>query len=165
RFGHHRFCIGGGHRSWEGSVAFALVAVAVVVTCAMLAGEGAPWLVALAVAPVAAAVEAVSVRGLDNLGVPAVTLLLLSFVRGPGAGVLGAWIPALWALPCVAFLFAETVPSATSLSLGLFGLGTALLSATGAWPISLLLVAVALAALPSSRAEGTPIRAMARRWQ
>ena len=84
RWGRHRYSVAGSVRSWEGSAAMFLASLAAItLTLALLPGSWlspqAPSLgigrvvaAALLAAGVATLVEAVSPRGLDNLGVPLV---------------------------------------------------------------------------------------------
>jgi phytol kinase len=84
RWGRHRYSVAGSERSWEGSAAMFLASlVAITLTLALLPGSrlsphaapvgvGSALVVALLAAGAATLVEAVSPRGLDNLGVPLV---------------------------------------------------------------------------------------------
>lgn len=79
RWGRRRYTVGGSTRSLEGSVAMFVFSLAAVFL--VLWGGGTPpvtaGLYALVVAAVATLVEAVSVRGLDNITVPLVSALVL----------------------------------------------------------------------------------------
>lgn len=82
RWGRRKFRVPGGHRTLEGSLTFLFVAwVVTALPLAFLAGTPFPGRqaipAALAVAAVAAAVEAVSPWGIDNLTVPAISALAL----------------------------------------------------------------------------------------
>ena len=70
RLGRHRYRVGGGTKSWEGTAVMAAVSfVAILVGTYPLLWRPA-WVPAAAAAAVAAAVEAPAGRGLDNLSVP-----------------------------------------------------------------------------------------------
>lgn len=72
RFGKHRYQILGITKSWEGSLAMAVVSY-LVTNLVLLAGQELSWqiwVVSLAVAVIATALEAVSKLGVDNLTVP-----------------------------------------------------------------------------------------------
>jgi len=79
RWGTHRYTIGGSTRSLEGSAAMFLFSLASVFL--VLWGFGTPLVVAgayaLVVAAVATLVEAVSIKGLDNITVPLASALVL----------------------------------------------------------------------------------------
>jgi len=79
RWGRHRYTIGGTTRSLEGSAAMFVFSLGSVFL--VLWGFGTPLatagVYALVVAAVATAVEAVSVKGLDNITVPLVSALVL----------------------------------------------------------------------------------------
>ncbi|MBU1750150.1 MAG: hypothetical protein KKA73_20895, partial [Chloroflexi bacterium] len=84
RWGRHRYTIGGTTRSLEGSAAmflFSLVSVFLVLW-GLGTPSGAAGLYALVVAVVATVVEALSVRGLDNITVPLVSVLVLWLLMG-----------------------------------------------------------------------------------
>lgn len=71
RFGAHPYEILGMKKSWEGSAAMALASGIVSLAVLWAAqGNGAIWPVAVAVALLATALEAVSTLGIDNLTVP-----------------------------------------------------------------------------------------------
>ncbi|MGD1899347.1 MAG: diacylglycerol/polyprenol kinase family protein [Phormidesmis sp.] len=78
RFGQHPYQIWGEKKSWEGSLTMLLVSYCVC-SLVLLAVQGpvlATWLVALAVAVVATALESISKYGIDNLSVPLGTATL-----------------------------------------------------------------------------------------
>jgi phytol kinase len=81
RYGAHRYTIGAGIKSWEGSATFFVVALCVVFL-SLLFMAGMPGSKALLVAVVTALpvtfVEAISHTGWDNLLVPLSTLFILS---------------------------------------------------------------------------------------
>jgi phytol kinase len=80
RWGHHRYAIGGGRKSVEGSLAVWGVAFLCVAVALAAQGSGSAWSVvaaALLIALAASAVEAVAAFGLDNLLLPAVVVGLM----------------------------------------------------------------------------------------
>jgi phytol kinase len=89
RWGKHLYKIGGMQKSWEGSLAMAAVSL-VVSSAVLLAVQGShwqTWLVSLAIALIATALEAFSRLGIDNLTVPlgsAIVGFLLNAVIGSG---------------------------------------------------------------------------------
>jgi phytol kinase len=84
RWGRHRYAIGGSTRSLEGSAAMFLFSLAS--TFLVLWGFGTPLatagLDALIVAVVATVVEAISIKGLDNITVPLLSALTLWLLTG-----------------------------------------------------------------------------------
>ena len=93
---------GRGHKSVEGSLAFAVVALLGAQTLLMCAGAAglASLLLAAGVALAATLAEALAWRGLDNLSVPLAAYLALKLL--PGAGAVG--LVALLALAALAAL-------------------------------------------------------------
>jgi len=78
-----RFMIFGNRKSVSGSAAFLVTAFAITWTILSAGTAWSPWqvlLVSVATAVATAVIEAVSVKGLDNLGVPLVAWLILSSV-------------------------------------------------------------------------------------
>lgn len=72
RFGKHTYTVWGTKKSWEGSLTMFLVSY-IVSSSILLAVQGnnlPTWLVSLAIASVATALEAFSLYGIDNLSVP-----------------------------------------------------------------------------------------------
>jgi phytol kinase len=90
RYGHYRYTVGGRTRSLEGSVAmffwgWITTSLALFVMPYLLGRPAINWLLALlqgaVVALVATLVEALSPWGIDNLSVPAVSVLILHVLR------------------------------------------------------------------------------------
>jgi phytol kinase len=83
RFGTHRYTVGGGTRSFEGSAAMFVFSALSVALGLMIALPGCGTLLPIAIAVAAAATlaEAISVRGLDNLFVPAASVIVLLLMR------------------------------------------------------------------------------------
>jgi len=83
RWGRHTYRVAGSTRSIEGSIAmfaFSFASVFIVLLLmAQLNGAGVPWAFVFALVTAAAAtlVESISLRGLDNLIIPAVSLVSL----------------------------------------------------------------------------------------
>lgn len=72
RFGKHSYTVWGTKKSWEGSLTMFLVSY-IVSSSILLSVQGnnlPTWLVSLAIASVATALEAFSLYGIDNLSVP-----------------------------------------------------------------------------------------------
>lgn len=72
RFGKHTYTVWGTKKSWEGSLTMCLVSY-IVSSAIFLAVQGnnlSTWLVSLAIASFATALEAFSLYGIDNLSVP-----------------------------------------------------------------------------------------------
>lgn len=72
RFGKHKYQVFGAHKSWEGSLT---MAIASYIVCSLiflftLGNVWQTWLISIAVALVASALEAFSLLGIDNLTVP-----------------------------------------------------------------------------------------------
>jgi phytol kinase len=91
QWGQHHFAVPDGHKSWEGTVAFALTAAAV--TGALLAGlTTLPWpaliLTALTLALLTTLLEALAWQGLDNLLVPLGAYLALTLLLAQPVGFL-----------------------------------------------------------------------------
>lgn len=72
RWGTHRYKIGGIQKSWEGSLTMGIVSFAVssLILMAVQGNSWQTWIVAIAIALVATALEAFSRLGIDNLTVP-----------------------------------------------------------------------------------------------
>ncbi|AFY51169.1 dolichol kinase [Nostoc sp. PCC 7524] len=72
RFGKHKYKIWGAQKSWEGSLTMVLVSYLVcsLILLGVFGNIWQTWIVALAVAVVATALEAFSFLGIDNLTVP-----------------------------------------------------------------------------------------------
>jgi len=78
QFGKHPYRVFGSTKSWEGSLAMAAASYAVASTV-LLSVQGSiwpTWVVPLAIAAVATALEAVSQLGIDNLTVPVASAVL-----------------------------------------------------------------------------------------
>jgi phytol kinase len=89
RFGKHQYQIFGGQKSWEGSLSMTLVSYVIssLVLCSVQGNIWQTWVVALAVAIAATALETFSFLGIDNLTVPigsAALAFLLNQVLGNG---------------------------------------------------------------------------------
>jgi phytol kinase len=72
RFGQHKYKVLGAQKSWEGSLAMALVSY-FISSMILLSVQGnilSTWVVSLAIALVATSLEAISFLGIDNLTVP-----------------------------------------------------------------------------------------------
>jgi phytol kinase len=80
RWGRHRYEVRGAKRSWEGSLAFAASAFAVLVASLVLTSRATPLALAFVaiVAVLVATVEAFTTGGLDNLTIPIATYGLLA---------------------------------------------------------------------------------------
>jgi phytol kinase len=164
RFGRHRYGTPGGARSWEGSAVFAASAFVIVALAGALAHGGidaGAARAALLVALVAAAVEAVSVGGTDNLWIPVTTFGLLAAARD-GAGAEGI-ASAHWVVAWVAgvVLLRRRVPPAYCMLAGLLALDALAWSDRGAWPLAAALTGVAatsgLALVRRARAAAHPV--------
>lgn len=72
RFGHHQYTVWGMQKSWEGSLAMAVISglVSGLVLLGVQGNGWETWLSAIAIAVVATGLETVSKWGLDNLTVP-----------------------------------------------------------------------------------------------
>jgi phytol kinase len=82
RFGKHKYRIFGAQKSWEGSLTMAVVSY-FVCSLILLSVEGniwQTWVISLAVAVVAAGLEAFSFLGIDNLTVPLGSAALAFFL-------------------------------------------------------------------------------------
>jgi len=78
RFGRHRYAVGTGWRSYEGSTAMFLVSlVAICLACVATGNRIYPWPTVLLGALASTLLEAVGRRGFDNLWVPVGTALTL----------------------------------------------------------------------------------------
>lgn len=82
RFGKHPYEVWGMKKSWEGSVTMALVSYAVsfLILLAVQGNVWQTWLVSVAIALVATALEAFSKLGIDNLTVPLGSAALCFFL-------------------------------------------------------------------------------------
>lgn len=90
RLGKHRYLADEGEKSWEGSLAFFLVAFGCAYSVLLFTGPpGRAALIAACVALITMLLEATAWRGLDNLFVPFATLLMLRLYRD--LGVLELW--------------------------------------------------------------------------
>lgn len=72
RFGQHKYKVLGAQKSWEGSLAMALVSyfVSSMILLGVQGNTWTTWVVSLAIACVATSLEAISFLGIDNLTVP-----------------------------------------------------------------------------------------------
>ncbi|MBR8838114.1 MAG: phosphatidate cytidylyltransferase [Stigonema ocellatum SAG 48.90 = DSM 106950] len=72
RFGKHKYKLLGREKSWEGSLAMALVSyfISILILLGVLGNIWQTWVISLAVAFVATGLETISVVGIDNLTVP-----------------------------------------------------------------------------------------------
>lgn len=95
--GQARYPVMDGERSVEGSIAFFVLAFGITLSGGALAGTGWPdvLLVALVVASLTTAAEAISVRGSDNLAVPYAAWMALQHTQRLGLEALGDWILAM----------------------------------------------------------------------
>lgn len=124
RWGRHRYFVNGDARSLEGSAAFCAVAFAVIAGTMLVHGADAAraFAVALAVAPVLTAVEAISTRGYDNLLLPLAGFAALAWAtEATGAQV---WIVAATAIGfvvcVVAWLVLRRIPARRAARLSWF---------------------------------------------
>ena len=88
RFGHHAYCLWDMKKSWEGSLAMAIVSI-VISGCILSIVQdslGLSWVIALAIALVATGLEAFSKFGIDNLTVPL------------GSALTGFWLSQWWGI-------------------------------------------------------------------
>lgn len=94
RAGETTYRVMDGERSLEGSLAFFALAFTIVLVASAVAGRPewpATLLVALVVAVLTTAVESVSVRGSDNIGIPYAAWLALEHTERLGLHALGDW--------------------------------------------------------------------------
>jgi dolichol kinase len=95
RIGDTRYRVMDGARSAEGSFTFFALAFGVILAAVAMDGRGG-WpgvlLVALVGAAVTTSVEAISVRGVDNLFIPYAAFLVLDRTLRSGLAELGAWV-------------------------------------------------------------------------
>jgi len=89
RFGKHKYKLFGGQKSWEGSLSMTLTSYVIssLVLCSVQGNIWQTWVVALAVAIAATALETFSFLGIDNLTVPlgsAALAFLLNQLLGNG---------------------------------------------------------------------------------
>lgn len=104
RWGERRYAVGEGYRTLEGTAAFFVLALAIFLGGLLLDGRVSPlWAVAVVGAVATTAVEAVSLRGSDNLLIPLVGLAVLDQAlrhdRAPMDGVVALLVAlpvALW---------------------------------------------------------------------
>lgn len=94
RSGETTYAVMDGTRSAEGSMAFFGLAFSIVLVASAVAGRPgwpATLLVALVVAALTTAIEAVSVRGSDNVGIPYAAWMALEHTERLGLQALGDW--------------------------------------------------------------------------
>ncbi|PAX59603.1 diacylglycerol/polyprenol kinase family protein [Brunnivagina elsteri] len=89
RFGKHKYKLFGGQKSWEGSLSMTLTSYVIssLILCSVQGNIWQTWVVALAVAIAATALETFSFLGIDNLTVPlgsAALAFLLNQLLGNG---------------------------------------------------------------------------------
>jgi phytol kinase len=144
RAGETTYRVMDGNRSVEGSMAFFSLAFTVVLVGCSLAGRpGWPaiLLVTLVVATLTTAVEAVSIRGSDNLAIPYAAWLALDSTQRLGLAQLGDWILGM------GFGLLVLGATATRARLSVAGGVTVFLVTTLAWALGGLQWVVPLAAL------------------
>lgn len=107
RYGALRYPTAGETKSLEGSMAFltvALLSIHIPLLCFANAGLGKTLLISLTVGLLLTLVEAMAVRGLDNLGIPLAAFLLLRRFLKLNVPALAAWFAVAIALAVLAAL-------------------------------------------------------------
>ncbi len=110
RYGRSAYRVLDGHRTLQGSATFlGLTFVVVLVAFGLSARAGWPalLLITLVVAVVATAVEAVSVRGADNLFIPLAVWFMLDRTLGQPLEAMGAWMLGMAAVLTLCLLAAR----------------------------------------------------------